>query len=125
MHTFVCEWKARERERDLLPLSLSQPTYNLLMDISLMNFYQEGTSLRGDPFLLQQLICCWDHVRHGFRVDPDLWYHPMEEDIYFVTRLSRRGAYMPHFPTLPSSFVGETDLEYVQIYVSLHVHSNS
>jgi hypothetical protein len=75
----VHEWEAREREREreLFPHPLSQQTHDLLMDIGLLKFYQEGTSLRGNSLLLQQLIHHWDHVRQGFRVGPNLWYHPM------------------------------------------------
>jgi hypothetical protein len=113
----VHEWEARERERELFPHPISQLTHDLLMDIGLLKFYQEGTSLRGNSLLLQQLICRWDHVRQGFRVGPDLWYHPTEEDVYFITGLSRRGEYFPHFPVLPPGVAGETQLAYVQRYV--------
>jgi hypothetical protein len=55
----------------------------------------------------------------------DLWYHPMEEDVYFITELSRRGEYFPHFPALLPDVAGETQLAYVQRYVGTHVHSAS
>jgi hypothetical protein len=60
-HTFVHEWEARERERELFPHPISQSTHALLMDVGLLKFYQEGTSLRGNSLLLQQLIHHWDH----------------------------------------------------------------
>jgi hypothetical protein len=83
------------------------------VDIGLLNFYQEGTSLKWNSSLLQQLIFHWDHVRHGFKVSLDLWYRPMEEDVYFIIGLSRRGEYFPHFPALPLGVARETQLEYV------------
>jgi hypothetical protein len=84
-----------------------------LMDVGLLKFYEEGTSLRGNSSLLQQLICHWDHGRQAFRVGPDLWYQPMEEDVYFITGLSRRGEVWPQFPDLPPGVAGETQLAYV------------
>ena len=51
-HTFVHEWEAREMEREFLPHPISKPTYDLFLDVFLLNFYQEGTSLRGYSSLL-------------------------------------------------------------------------
>jgi hypothetical protein len=76
-HILLCEWEARERDRELYPHPISQHTHDLLMDIGLLKFYQEGISLRGNSALLQQLIHHWDHARHGFSISPDMWYHPM------------------------------------------------
>jgi hypothetical protein len=94
-HTSVHEWEVKERKRELLPHPFSKSTHGLLMDISLMNFYHEGTSLRGNSLLLQKLIRHWDHAKHGFRVGPDLWYHPTKEDVHFIIGLSRRGSIFP------------------------------
>jgi hypothetical protein len=77
------------------------------MDIGLLKFYHEGRSLRGNSTLLQLLIHHWYHARHGFRVSPYMGYHPIEEDVYFITGFSRRGVYFPHFPMLYLGVVGE------------------
>jgi hypothetical protein len=104
------EWEARERDREAYPHFISQHTHDLLMDIGLLKFYRKGISLRGNSTLLQQLIRRWDHGRHELRVGPDMWYHPTEEDVYFIIGLSRRGVYLPHFPALSIDAVGETQL---------------
>jgi hypothetical protein len=36
--------RGKERERELFPCPISQPALNLLMDVGLLNFYQEGNS---------------------------------------------------------------------------------
>jgi hypothetical protein len=41
----------------------------------------------------------------GSRSVLDLWYHPTEEDVYFITWLSRRGEDFPQFPELPHGVV--------------------
>jgi hypothetical protein len=53
MYTFVHEWEARERERELFIHPISHQTHALLMDVGLLKFYEEGTSLRGNSSLLQ------------------------------------------------------------------------
>jgi hypothetical protein len=63
-------------------------------------------------------------VREGFKVSLNMWYHPMEEDVYFITGFSRRGVYFIHFPTLSLGVVGETQLAYVQRYVGLDIPSS-
>jgi hypothetical protein len=62
-------------------------------------------------------------VRQGFRVILDPWYHPTEEDVYFIIGLSRRGMYFPHFPALPPDVAKEAHMEYVQRYVSSYILS--
>jgi hypothetical protein len=47
----------------------------------------------------------------------------MEEDVYFITGLSRRGEVWPQFPDLPPGVAGETQLAYVQRYVSPNILS--
>ena len=91
------------------------------MDVGILKFYEEGTSLRGNSPWLQQLISRWDHGCHAFRVGPDLWYHTKEEDVYFIIGLSMKGDVWPQFLDLLHGFVGETKLAYVQIYVSPNV----
>jgi hypothetical protein len=55
-YAFVHEWEARERDREAYPHPISQYTHDLLMDIDLLNFYQEGRSIKGKYIVLQQLI---------------------------------------------------------------------
>jgi hypothetical protein len=112
----VCEWEAKERERELFPLSILHLTHALLMNVGLLKFYQEGTSLMRNSLLLQQLIYRRDHGRQGFRVGLDLFYHPTEEDVYFINGLYRRGKALPQFLEILHGVVGDTQLEYVQIY---------
>jgi hypothetical protein len=56
MYAFVHEWEARERDREAYPHPISQHTHDLLMDIGLLKFYQEGRSIKGKFALLQQFI---------------------------------------------------------------------
>jgi hypothetical protein len=53
MYNFVSQWEYWERERELLILLITQQTHALLMDVHLLKFYEEGTSLRGNSPLLQ------------------------------------------------------------------------
>jgi hypothetical protein len=66
-----------------------------------------------NSLLLQQLIHQWDHGRQGFKVNLDLWYHPTEEDVYFMTGLSRMGEDFPQFPELQHGIAGEIHFAYV------------
>jgi hypothetical protein len=68
--TLYVSGRPRERERELFIHPITPQTHALLMDVGLLKFYEEGTSLRGNSPLLQQLICHWDHDRHAFRVGP-------------------------------------------------------
>jgi hypothetical protein len=52
-----------------------------------------------------------------------MWYHPTEEDVYFITRLSSRRVYFPHFLALLLDVAGATQFAYVQRYVSSHIPS--
>jgi hypothetical protein len=61
-----------------------------LRNVGLLKFYEEATSLKGNSSFLYQLICRWDHARQTFRASHDLWYYPIEEDIYFIGGLFRR-----------------------------------
>ena len=95
------DWEAIERERDRLPHPITQETRGLLRCVNLLKFYEEATSLRGNFAFLQQLIRRWDHVEQAFMVSIDLWYRPMEQDIYFITWLFKRGEDWTQFPKLP------------------------
>jgi hypothetical protein len=51
-YTFVHEWEARERERELFLTLFHSRHMFLLMDVGLLKFYEEGTSLRGELFIV-------------------------------------------------------------------------
>jgi hypothetical protein len=95
LYNVVREWEARERERDLYPHPIIAATHVLLRDVGLLKYYEEATSLKGHSSLLVHLIRRWDVHRQDFRVGLDQWYHPTEEDIYFITELSRTGEDFP------------------------------
>jgi hypothetical protein len=118
-HTFVHEWEARERERELFPHPISQHTHDLLMDIGLLKFYQEGTSLRGNSLLLQQLIHHWDHGRQGFRVGPICGIIPWRRMSISSLGCLGGGSIFPISLCYYHGVAGETQLAYVQRYVSL------
>ena len=77
--------------------------------------------MRQNSTFLQQLIHRWDHARKTFRVGHDSWYRPIEEDIYFIIGISRRGEDWPQFPKFPISISIESHLIYVQRYVSTDI----
>lgn len=71
-------------------------------------------------FLAQLILRC-SVQDQPFLVSLKMWYRPSEEDIYFITGLSRRGEYFPKFPNVPHGVVVEIQLVYPQIYVWGHV----
>ena len=75
--------------------------------------------------LLRHLIGKWNAHRQAFQVGPDQWYTPTEEDIYFITGLSRRGVDFPSFPNVPAGCVAGSQLVYSQRYIGAHVLSPS
>jgi hypothetical protein len=91
----LCEWEAKEREMELFPRTISQQTHSFFMDVGLLKFYEEGTYLKENSSLLQHLIYHWDRGQQVFRVSLDPWYHPKEEDVYFIIGLYRRGEAFP------------------------------
>ena len=52
-----------------------------------------------------------------FRVFPHEWFQTTKEEIYFITRLSRRGEKFPWFPKVLAGVETVTELVYVQRYV--------
>lgn len=105
----------------MYPQPITTNTNHLLMNVGLLNFYEEATSLREINHFLTQLMHHWDHVHQAFRVGPNLWYQPTEEDIYFITQLSRRGEDFPHFLDLPLTVAEEGHITYVQLYVNASI----
>jgi hypothetical protein len=94
-YNMVKEWELVERERDLYPCPITAATWLLLRNVGLLKYYEEATSMKGNFAFLRQLICQWDAHQQAFRFGPHQLYHPNEEDIYFITRLSRRGKDFP------------------------------
>jgi hypothetical protein len=59
LYNVVHEWEVRERERDLYPHPINETTHFLLMNVGILKYYEEATSLKGHSGLLVHLI----HVR--------------------------------------------------------------
>lgn len=53
---FVREWEARERELDMYPQAIVAKTHHLLMNVGMLKFYEEETSLKMNNHFLTQLI---------------------------------------------------------------------
>ena len=96
-------WEAQERERDLYPLCITTKTHALLRNAGLLKYYEEATSLKEHYRLLVQLITWWNARRKVFHVGLHMWYQPTEEEIYFITGLSRRGEDFLLFHDVPIS----------------------
>jgi hypothetical protein len=112
-----------ERERDLYPHPITAVTRVILRDVGLLMYCEEATTLKGHSRLLVHLICQWDAHQQTFHVGPDQWYHPTKEDIYFITRISRRGKDFPQFPDVPVGVATESKLMYSQRYIGVEVLS--
>ena len=72
---------------------------------------------------LRHLIHWWNAHRQAFRVGPNQWYMPTEEDIYFITGKSRGGVDFPSFPEVPAGCVGGSQLVYSHRYIRASVLS--
>ena len=101
LYNVVHEWEVRERERDLYPHPSTTAMRVLLRNVGLLKYYEEATSMKGNSSFITQLIHQWDAHQQAFRVGPHQWYHPTEEDIYFIIGISRRGEYFLFFPNFP------------------------
>ena len=119
----VWEWEARERERDLYPQPSTAATHVLLRNVCLLKYYEEATSLKGNFSFLAQLIHLWDSHQQTFIVGPHQCHHPTEEDMYFITGLSRRGEDFPQFPDVPMGVAAESQLAYSQRYIACDIPS--
>jgi hypothetical protein len=108
---------------DLYPLPITAVTQVLLRNVGLLKYYEEATSLKGHSRFLVQLIHRWDVHRQALCVGLDQWYQPTEEDIYFITGLSRRGEDFPQFPDVPVGVATESQLMYSQRYIVVDVLS--
>lgn len=115
------EWEEWEKERDLYPRPIKEDTQGLLRNVGLYKYYEEAQSLKGHFGLLVPLISRWDVRRQAFRVYPGMWYRHTEEDIYFITVLSRKGDYFPQFPDVALSVAVDSQLIYSQKYIGHNV----
>jgi hypothetical protein len=52
MYIFVHDWEDQEREREPFIHPITPQTHSLLRVVSLLNFYEEDTSLRGNYLFL-------------------------------------------------------------------------
>ena len=84
----------------------------------MFKFYEKTTSLEGNSPLIQHLNNCWDDGWQAFRVSPNSWYQPIEEDMYCITRLSRKGEDWTQFHELPIDIATHTHMVYVQRYIN-------
>ena len=105
-------WEARERESDAYPRPITAATQGLLRQVGLLKFYEEATSLKGHGLFLRHLIRRWNALQHALQVGPNQWSTPIEEDIYFIIGLSRRGVDFPSFLEVPASCVAGIQLVY-------------
>jgi hypothetical protein len=123
LYNVVRDWEVRERERDLYPHPITTTTHVLLRNVGLLKYYEEATSLKGHYGLLVQLIHRWDVHRHAFCVGLDQWYHPTEEDMYFITGLSGEGRIFPSSLMSQVGVATEIQLMYSQRYIGVDVLS--
>lgn len=112
-----------EGVRDFYPHHIMEKTQGLLINVGLLKFYEEATSLKGNSRLLVQLIHQWDFPRQALCVSPDMWHEPIGEEIYFITGLSTRGGDFPQFLDVPNRVAVKSHLIYSQRYIVDHVIS--
>ena len=124
-YNMVCLWEAQERERYVYPHPIIAATQGILRQVGLLKFYEEATSLKGHGVFLRHLIRGWNSHLQAFRIGPNQWYTPTEEDIYFITGLSRRGVDFPSFPEVPIGYAARIQLVYSQRYISADILSPS
>ena len=116
----IRQWEAWERERDGYPRPITTDTQGILRQVGLLNFYEEATYLKAHSVFLRYLIRSWNAHRQAFQVGLDQWYTPIEEDIYFIIGLSRRGVDFHSFPDVPAGCVAGIQLVYSQRYIGAH-----
>ena len=122
-YSMVRLWEARERETDPYPCPITAATQGLLRQVGLLKFYEEATSLKSHSLFLRHLIRRCNAQRQAFRVGINQWYTATEEDVYFITGLSRRGVDFPSFPEVPAGCVVGSQLVYSQRYIGAHLVS--
>lgn len=120
-YDMVRPWQAKDKERDLYPHPINTATRVLLRNVALIKYYEKDKSLKAHSVLFPHLIHSWSFEEQGFHVSLEAWYMPFQEEIYFVTRLSRGGEDFLQFPDVPHGFSVEIHLAYSQRYVRPHV----
>jgi hypothetical protein len=91
-HTIVLEWREREHEDDNNAAENHPATIAALRDCGLLKFFRIP-GMRAQIPLLEHIVHMWDPDQQVFHVG----MHTLTidiEDIYFLTRLSRRGSHV-------------------------------
>jgi hypothetical protein len=50
----------------------------IFMDVGLLKFYEEDTTLKDKIEFFYQIIHYWDAIKHAFKVGPNMWYYAIE-----------------------------------------------
>ena len=106
-YNMLKQWEPSERERYLYPPPITSQTRHFSRVVCLLKSYGAAIFLKGNFALLCQFIQCWDHKRNLFNVGGVQWFHCIEEDIYFIIGLYRRGEDLPQFLDVPVGFAVE------------------
>lgn len=85
----MIEWKESEHERDDELAMEDKFCMDTLRNCGLKNFFLKPY-LQAQPELLQYLISIWDENEQAFRLRDQVLELDVS-DIYFITRMSRRG----------------------------------
>jgi hypothetical protein len=88
----VLEWQEREHEEDNSNAENHPPTIAALRDCGLLKYFCIP-GMRAQVRLLEYLVRMWDLEQQVFIVGAHTLTIDIE-DIYFLTRLSRRGSYV-------------------------------
>jgi hypothetical protein len=91
-HTMVLEWREREQEDENNAAENHPQTIAALRNCGLLKYFRIP-GMTAQVRLLEHLIQMWDPDQQVFHVG----VHTLTidiEDIYFLTRLSRRGSYV-------------------------------
>ena len=59
-YDMIHQWEARERQRDGYPRPIIADTQEILMQVGLLKFYEEATSLKAHRVFLRYLIRRWN-----------------------------------------------------------------
>jgi len=85
----VIEWKEREHGEEEEMAMENEPCMNALRNCGLKKFFLTPC-LRSQPELLQYLVSIWDEQEQVFKLRDQVLELDVS-DVYFISRLSRRG----------------------------------
>ena len=88
-YTMVVEWREREHKDMDWEALWDAPTLQALQQCGLLKFYCTS-DMRVNVCLLEHMISYWDHDLSSFDIQRDI-LEVTVEDMYFITRLSRKG----------------------------------